>query len=114
MLIRSTVLAATGGPASAGVLLMTHAILRGMFMTKLKLATAAALAALALASAGVIAAAGPRADDAKAAMKPKASAAGAAVEKPVPNTPVEMVEIKGQVVAPDGRPVAGAAGDHVI
>ena len=41
-------------------------------------------------------------------MKPKAQARGAAVEKPVPNTPVEMVEIKGRVVAPDGRPVAGA------
>jgi RNA polymerase sigma factor (sigma-70 family) len=108
LLIRSTVLAATGGPASAGVLLATHAILRGMLMTKLKFATTAALAALALASAGVIAAGGPRADDAKSAMKPKAHAATAAVEKPVPNTPVEMVEIKGRVVAPDGRPVAGA------
>ena len=107
LLIRSTVLAATGGPAAAGVLLMTHAILRGMFMTKLKFATTAALAALALASAGVIAAGGPRADDAKPAMK-SPQYAGAALEKPAPNTPVEMVEIKGRVVAPDGRPVAGA------
>jgi hypothetical protein len=91
------------------VVLSTHALLREMLMTKIKLTATAALAALALASAGVIASAGSRPDDAKAAMKPKETVGEAVREKPAPHAPVEMVEIKGRVLAPDGRPVAGAA-----
>jgi hypothetical protein len=58
VLMRSTVLAATGASASAGVALLTQVLLREMLMTKVKFVTTAALATLALASAGVIAAAG--------------------------------------------------------
>ena len=90
------------------VVLLTQALLREMLMTKIKFATTAALAALALASAGVIAAGGPRPDDAKPAMKPKAAPAEVIREKPAAEKPLETVEIKGRVVAPDGRPVAGA------
>jgi hypothetical protein len=109
VLIRSTVLAATGASASAGVALLTQVLLREMLMTKVKFVTTAALAALALASAGVIAAAGRLPDDAKPAMKPKAESAGVIREKPAPEKPLETVEIRARFVAPDGKPVAGAA-----
>jgi RNA polymerase sigma factor (sigma-70 family) len=109
VLIRSTVLAATGGSASSGVVLLTHVLMREMLMTKIKLTATAALAAVALASAGVIAAASRRADDSKPAMKPKTQAAAAVGTKPVAEKPRETVEVKGRVVAPDGRPVAGAS-----
>ena len=109
LLLRSTVLVATSGSASSGVALLTQTLLREMLMTKIKLTATAALAALALASAGVMASGGVRPDDPKPAMKPQAQAAGLARDKPVSNQPIETVEVKGRVVAPDGRPVAGAA-----
>jgi Sigma-70, region 4 len=109
VLMRSTVLAATGASASAGVALLTQVLLREMLMTKVKFVTTAAPAALALASAGVIAAAGRLPDDAKPAMKPKAERAGVIREKSAPEKPLETVEIRARVVAPDGKPVAGAA-----
>jgi RNA polymerase sigma factor (sigma-70 family) len=105
-LIRSTVLAATGGSASGGAALLTHAILRGMLMTKIKIASTAALAALALASAGIYAAGAGRPDDPKPVMKSKADLTAKAA--PIARKPAEMVEIKGRVVSPDGKPVAGA------
>ena len=109
-LLKATVLAATGGSASAGAALLAHTLLRGMLMTQIKIAGTAALAALALASAGVLAAGAGRPEDPKPAMRPKveAKAAVAAREEPVAKKPMEMVEVKGRVVAPDGRPVAGA------
>jgi hypothetical protein len=108
VLMRSTVLAATSGSASSGVVLLTHALLKEMLMTKIKFATTVALAALGLASAGVIAAGGRWADDATPPMKPTTGAAGVSREKPVPEKPLETVEITGRVVAPNGRPVTGA------
>ena len=47
VLIRSTVLVATGGPASSGVVLLTQVLLRKMLMTQIKFGTTAALAAVA-------------------------------------------------------------------
>ena len=109
-LIRSTVLAATGGSASAGAALLAHTLLRGMLMTQIKFASMAALAAVALAAAGVLAAGAGRPEDPKPAMKPKAEPKPVVVdrEEPVATKPAEMVEVKGRVVAPDGKPVAGA------
>ena len=106
-LSRSTALAATGGPVSAGAAVLTRTILRGMLMHQIKTAATAALAAVGLASAGWIAADAGRPEDPKPAMKPKAEAA--AREEPVAGKPQETVEVKGRVVAPDGTPVAGAA-----
>ncbi len=106
-LARATLSAVTGGPASTGAALLTHALLSGMFMTKLKLISTAALAALALASAGVIAAGGGRpADD----PKPVTEAKSGPVSKPEPavDEPAGLVEIRGIVVDPAGKPVAGA------
>ena len=57
-LVRATVVAATGGSASGGAMLLTHTLLRGMLMTKIKIASTAALAVLALTTAGVIAVGG--------------------------------------------------------
>ncbi len=110
-LIRATVLAATGGPASAGAVLLAHTLLRGMVMIKLKIAATAALAALALASAGVLAAGGGRPEEPRPAMKPKPQAESevAARAAPAAQKPAKLIEVKGRVVAPDGRPVAGAA-----
>jgi len=106
-LSRSTVLAATGGPVSTGAAILSCTLLRGMLTNQIKLATTAALTAIGLASAGWIAADAGRPEGPKPAMKPKAEAA--AREVPVAEKPQETVEVKGRVVAPDGKPVAGAA-----
>ena len=110
LLARMTLSAATGGTASAGATLLAHIVLRGMLMTQIKIATTAALAALALASAGLIAAGAGRPEDPKPAMKPKPEPRAALVarEEPVARKPIETVEVKGRVVAPDGKPVVGA------
>jgi RNA polymerase sigma factor (sigma-70 family) len=105
-LVRSTVLAASGGATSAGAVLLAQALVRGMLMTQIKIATTAILVALALASAGWVVADARRAEDPEATVKPRADAA--AREEPVVDKPAETVEAKGRVVAPDGRPVAGA------
>jgi hypothetical protein len=98
-LIRSTVLAATAGPALAGAALLTHAILREMLMTKIKFATTAALTALALASTCVIVAGARQPDDPEPPRKTTARAPDVKPEQPVPEKPLETVEIKGRVVA---------------
>ena len=108
-LARITLAAATGGTASAGATLLTHIVLRGMLMTQIKIATTAALAALALASAGLIAAGAGRPEDPKPAMKPKPEAKAEVVqEAPIVRKPAEMIEVRGRVVTPDGKPIAGA------
>ncbi len=102
-LARLAVASATGAAPSASVALLTHTILRGMLMTKLKIAGLATLASLALASAGVIAAGSGRPDDPTSKSKSAAPPSASTAVKPG-----EDVEIKGVVVAPDGRPVEGA------
>ena len=107
VLIRSTVLAATGGSASSGVVLLTHFTFArdadGQNQNQRSGRAGGARAGL----AGVMALGGQRRDDARPAMKSKA--AQVIREKPEPARLVETVEIKGRVVAPDGKPVAGAA-----
>jgi RNA polymerase sigma factor (sigma-70 family) len=105
-LIRSTVLAATGGSASAGAAILTHILLRKMLMSKIKLTAKAALAALT--SAGLLAAGGKGPDGPKPAVTPKAEAAGIMQQPAADKKPPETVELKGRVVAPDGKPVIGA------
>ncbi len=108
-LLRATVLAATGGPASAGALLLTHTMLRGMLMIKLKIAATAALAALAVASAGVLASGG-RPERPGPPMRPKGEAKPEVAPQAAPAAPKpgKLIEVKGRVLAPDGKPVAGA------
>ncbi len=101
-LLKATVLAATGGSASTGAALLTHTILRGMLMTKLKIAGTAALSALTLATAGVIAYGSGLFEAPRQAKEPE----------PVANKPKEAPEAgKGElarVLDPLGKPAEGA------
>ena len=76
-------------------------------MNQIKTATTASLAVLALASAGWMAAGAGRPEERRPAPQPQAEPV--AREEPAAGKPRETVEVKGRVVAPDGRPVAGAA-----
>ncbi len=110
-LAHSAVLAAAGGPVRSGTVLLAKILLREMLVTKIKFFATAAVAAVALASAGVVViAGGGQPEEPKATLIPQAQAerAGASREKPAVKRPVETVEIIGRVVAPDGKPVAGA------
>jgi RNA polymerase sigma factor (sigma-70 family) len=109
-LVRSAVAAATGGAASAGAAAITQTLLRGMLMTKLKIVSTAALAALGLATAGLMAAGSGRPDEPRPAMKPAAPAPAPSAARDVPQGIKlgEMIEIRGIVVAPDGKPVNGS------
>ena len=80
-----------------------------MLMTRIKIAATAALAAMGLATAGVIAAGAGRADAPRPAMPPDAPVAVPADARPPDAKPSKMIEIRGQVVAPDCRPVEGAS-----
>ena len=97
--------AALGKSAPAGATCLAQTILRGMLVTQIKFASAVAAVAMALASAGIVVAGGGRpVEEPGPAMNPKAQEPAEAVTKPA-----ETVEIRGIVVAPDGKPVAGAA-----
>jgi RNA polymerase sigma factor (sigma-70 family) len=113
-LARATVLAATGGLPPAGAALIAQALLKGMLMTKLKIAGTAALATLALASAGLIAAGAGRPEPPAPVattppeVAPKPRPRASRLDTPTAKKPVELVEVKGRVVSSDGQPVAGA------
>jgi RNA polymerase sigma factor (sigma-70 family) len=105
-LVRSTVALAAGATPQAGVVLLTHFLLRGMLMTRIKIAGSAALASLALASAGVIALAGQPQEPPGPATSPEPSAKAADAAKA--GTSDGLIEVRGIVVDPVGKPVAGA------
>ena len=109
-LASGAMLAAAGGPVRAGTVLLAQILLREMLVTKIKFATAAAVVAAALASAGVVViAGGEHREVLKETTIPQPQGAAASREKPAAKKPVGTVEIKGRVVATDGKPVAGAA-----
>jgi RNA polymerase sigma factor (sigma-70 family) len=108
---RSVVAAATTGTTSATVAVLTQTIIRGMLMTKIKIASTAVLIGAALVSAGVVAVGAGQADDPKLVMKAPAAAKAPLVAKDNPPTkakPGAVVEVRGRVVGPDGKPVPGA------
>jgi RNA polymerase sigma factor (sigma-70 family) len=114
-LARSAVAAATGGASTATAAIVAAAIIRGMIMTKLKIAAAGTLAAIALATAGVVAVGAGRNDGPRPAIKPPGAAGGAAVARPPqpgeakPQAPAGSASgIEGRIVDLEGRPVAGA------
>ncbi len=81
---------------------------------KLKIAAGGALAAIALASAGVIAVGAWRPDPPRVVMAPQSGAEmkrpSAAKETTTPSpVTADWIEVRGRVVDPQGRPVAGAA-----
>lgn len=104
-LVRATVAASTRGPASAAAAMLAQALVRGMLVARIKAAFMAACLAVA-ALAGVIAASAgdqkPEADAVPPAARLQPADANA-------KTKTKMVEVRGIVVGPDGRPVAGAA-----
>ncbi len=103
-LVGPAVASATGGAASPVVALLAHTILRGMLVTKIKLTTAAVLAAVAFASAGVIAA-GKAPGKPETDPTPAAQANPAAKDAPAKD---DLIDVRGIVLSPDGKPVAGA------
>jgi RNA polymerase sigma factor (sigma-70 family) len=99
-----TLSAATGRSIGSGVELLARAVARGLLLTRIKLASVASL--LGLAMIGGLAAGRP-AEGPKVAPAPVASA-----PKPIPvATPkaADLIDVRGIVLDPAGRPVAGAA-----
>jgi len=111
-LARSTVAAAAGGAASATAAALSVGLIRSMAMTRLKFASLGVLTAITLATAGIVAVGAWRPDPAGLAMAPQA---GASMKRPraaneaQPPASGEWIEVRGRVVDPQGRPVAGAA-----
>jgi protocatechuate 3,4-dioxygenase beta subunit len=111
-LVRSAVAAATAGMASITATNLSTTIIGSMAMTKLKIAAAGVLAVAALASVGVLAVGSWRPDPPRAAMIPQAGAEKKppqAAKEAQPPASGERIEVRGRVVDPQGRPVAGAA-----
>jgi RNA polymerase sigma factor (sigma-70 family) len=115
-LARAALMAATGGTASVAAATLSTTLIRSMAMTKLKIAAAGLLAAAGLASIGVVAIGSGRPDPPRAAVIPQAAGEmkrpAAAGNNPAPApAPAESgrLEVRGRVVKPDGKPVAGAA-----
>jgi RNA polymerase sigma factor (sigma-70 family) len=112
-LARSAATAATGGTASVTAAVLSANVIRSMVLTKLRFAATAVLAAVALASAGFLAVGSWRPDPPTAALHPQAgaemkrptTAENASTRAPAPG---EMIEVRGRVVDPQGRPIAGA------
>ena len=98
----AAVSAATGGAGSMAAVALTRIILRDMLMTRLKITATAGLVGIGIVSAGFAAIGVGRLDGPKREMKPPAAAKDKAPE------PDEMIEVRGRVVDPDGRAVAGA------
>jgi RNA polymerase sigma factor (sigma-70 family) len=111
-LARAAVAAAAGGSAPATVAALSADIVRGLLAARLRIAAASLLAAVALATAGTLAAGSRRPDPPASAIPPQA---GAAMKRPpaaggaAPPASDEEIEVRGRVVDPGGRPVAGAS-----
>jgi RNA polymerase sigma factor (sigma-70 family) len=106
-LLKTSLSAATGGAISTGASLLARILLKGMLMTKLKVAGTLVIAACVLISAGLIVASGMYAEDPRSIAKPKPQTA--LKDLPVRAKPIELIELKGRVVAPDGHAVSGAS-----
>ena len=105
----AAVAAATGGANSAVAVALSQTILRGMLMTKLKIAAVSALVVAGIASAGVFAIGAGRPDEPKRVMNaPAAAQKPSAAMKDEAAASGAMIEVRGRVVDPEGRPVAGA------
>jgi RNA polymerase sigma factor (sigma-70 family) len=106
----AAVAAATGGTSSATVYALSQIVLRSMLMAKLKLAASAALAAAGIVSAGVFLGRAEK-DDRAPEIREAAKSGLSAEIKDQPKqetTSTALIEVRGRVVDPDGRPVAGA------
>lgn len=115
---KTAVAIASGGAAPATSLLISQAVLKRMLMTKMKIAAVAMFTVSALATVGVVAVARtelmrpPRKHITPLAINlpHQPLRVAAALPKLVqrPTKPDEEVEIRGRVISPEGKPVAGA------
>jgi RNA polymerase sigma factor (sigma-70 family) len=106
----AAVAAATGGTSSATANALSQIVVRALLIAKLKITAAAALAAAGIVSAAVFVGT-LQPDDRKPAMNAtaKSSLSATITDQPKQETaPTAMIEVRGRVVDPDGRPVAGA------
>ncbi len=109
----AAVAAATGAASSMATVALAQIIVREMLMTRIKIAATVALMAIGIATLGVVAVGPGRTDKSgTAAHAPVVvpEQAEARVEDAAPRepTPGEMVEVRGRVIDPDGKPVQGA------
>ncbi len=105
----SVVAAATGGASSMAVGVLAQAIIREMFIARLKLVTAAAMVMVGITTLGVVVIGAARPDDPKPEMKPPAVAQKPPVEdRDKAPEPAGTIEVRGRVVGPDGQAVSGA------
>ena len=108
---KPAVAAATGGAGSMAAVALTRIILRNMLMTRLKIAAVSALVVVGIASAGVFAIGAGRPDEPGARDE---SARPLPRSRRPPGTTgsrprrARSIEVRGRVVGPDGKPVAGA------
>ena len=103
--------AAAGGVSSAAAAALAETMRKVMLITRLKIAATVALAAAGIVSVGVIVTAVQSNDRALGTNAPATSRSAAATGEQAAAsamTPNKMIEVHGQVVEPDGRPVAGA------
>ncbi len=110
-LVRATVAAAAGGTASLSVAVLAGRLARGLLMGRVGRAAAGLLVVAVMASAGTVAFVALGGQQPDGAMKVKHPAAAAKKHKPPAEIPAsaETVEVRGRVVDPKGRPVAGAS-----
>jgi RNA polymerase sigma factor (sigma-70 family) len=108
-LVRATVVAASGGPASGGAAILARSLLKGMLMTQIKIGATAALGVIVLAAVGVIAAGAGNWNDPEPGKEPEAPPPAAREAAGQEKTTAATVEVRGVVVDPEGKPVAGAA-----
>ncbi len=107
----SAIAAAMGGSGTVAAVALTRIILRGMLMTKLKIVAAAVILAVGIVFSGFFVIGAGRPDEPKPAMIPQAAAQKPLAAKDAPQpapAPVASVEVRGRVVGPDGKPIAGA------
>ena len=104
----AAVVAATGGASSMAAASLTRIILRNMLITRLKVAAVAAFTAVGIASVGVVAIGAGRPDEPRPVMSPTADDEPSPAYKRRSAAPAEMIEVRGRVVDPEGRPIVGA------
>jgi hypothetical protein len=107
---QAAVTAATGAASSMAAGALAQAIVRSMLIARLRIAAAAAIMAIGIASARMLTIGVGRPDEPKrtpnapvAAQQPQTAAS----DRPASSTGI--VELRGRIVAPDGKPVPGAA-----
>jgi len=115
---QAAVTVGTEGPIPLGVAALARTFLKGVLMTQIKIASAALLAAAGFVSVGIVALGEPQPESPRPISgsaviadyrpAPVKSAQAAKDNPPTKPAPATVIEVRGRVVGPDGKPVAGA------